>query len=462
MKRIACALAALALTLAACSGDDAGPVATDAEPAAATPTLTAAATTASTTLPTTPVATTTAATPAATTTTTATPSEPDDADAGNADADTGDSEPLEDEPDPLSALVLNWMAETGTPGVVLAVTNRGATPNTWAWGLSDVATESPMTNTHIVRIGSVTKPVTAAVILQLVAEGLVDLDAPVAQYLGEAWAPGYEHADAVTVRDLLGHTSGFVEYALDPKFYVLAAPRLDVPVEPEEIMAFASEYGPVADLHTEYHYNTTGYIAAGLLIEAVTGNSAADEIRSRVLDPIGLANTYLTPNEFPPEPTSNGYVGGALSYVLGQIIGVTPSERVDFDGASLVDVKSLPQEFARSAGWTGGGLEARIGDVALLIRGLFADDVLTGEQIALMTAPHPDSTSNYGLGIRTDVVAGLPIYTHGGGVPGFRTMAAYVPALDLGVAISANLLGVDADADIDTLLESLATLLATA
>ena len=455
MKRLACALLGLVLLAAACSSSDDASPDTASDGTAQAPATEAAA-------PTTTAAPATAAAPETTAAPAPTTQAPAPATTAASTPETTEAaEPAAEPVNPLSAAVLEWMDETGAPGVVLAVTRGGAEPLTFAWGVSDLATDTPMTPDHHVRIGSVTKSVTAAVVLQLVAEGLVELDAPVAQYLGEGWAPGYEHAAAVTVRDLLGHTSGFVEFAVNTKFYQLAASRLDVPTTPEEILEFAAAYGPVADLGTEYRYNTTGYVAAGLLIEAVTGNTAADEIRDRVFDRLGLSHTYLTPSEFPPEPTANGYVGGTFAYVLGPILGLTTANQIEYQGAIYVDIGTMPQELARSAGWTGGGIEARIGDVALLIRGLFAGDILDASQVALMTTGHPDPANNYGLGISTDDVMGLTVHSHGGGVPGFRTIAAYVPAFDLGIAINANLLGIDADNDVDDLLVTLAPILAT-
>ncbi len=445
MKRLASALLSLVLLAAACSGTDESVP----EPPASTvasPTTSEASAPATTAAPTTTAAppVTTAAPP----TTAAQQDEPD--------GDAADGEPL----DPLDAAIGDWMERTGAPGIVLAITQGGAAPVTFAWGVSDIATGAPLTVDHHVRIGSVTKSVTAAVVLQLVAEGLVELDAPVAQYLGDDWAPGYEHAAAVTVRDLLGHTSGFVEYAFDVSFYQLAAPRLAEQISPEEILEFASQYGPVAELGTEFHYNTTGYLAAGLLIEAVTGNTAAAELRARVFEPLGLKHTYLTPDEFPPEPTANGYVGGTIGYLMGPLLGLTTDNQITHNDAIFVDIGTVPSDFARSAGWTGGGIEAQIGDVALLIRGLFATDILDEDQVALMTAGHPDPANSYGLGISTDEMLGLTIYTHGGGVPGFRTIAAYAPGFDLGVALTTNLLGLEGDDDVGGLLESLAPILA--
>ena len=446
MKRLASALLSLVLLAAACSGTD---EAVPESPAStvASPTTSEASAAATTAAPTT-----TAAAPATTAsppTTAARQDEPD----GEAD----DGEPL----DPLDAAIEDWMERTGAPGLVLAITQGGAEPVTFAWGVSDLATGAPMTVDHHVRIGSVTKSVTAAVVLQLVSEGLLELDAPVARYLGDDWAPGYEHAAAVTVRDLLGHTSGFVEYAFDVSFYQLAAPRLAEQISPQEILEFAAEYGPVAELGTEFHYNTTGYLAAGLLVEAVTGNSAAAELRARVFEPLGLEHTYLTPEEFPPEPTANGYVGGTIGYLMGPLLGLTSDNQITHGDAIFVDIGTVPSDFARSAGWTGGGIEAQIGDVALLIRGLFATDILDEDQVALMTAGHPDPANSYGLGISTDEILGLTIYTHGGGVPGFRTIAAYAPAFDLGIALTTNLLGLEGDDDVGGLLESLAPILAS-
>ena len=452
MERLASAVLSLGLLAAACSGAEEAtpePPATASAPAA---TVRLPATTDAPVPATTAAPTTTAAAPPATTAAPSTTDEP------RAEPDgEGADEPL----DPLSAEIQDWMDRTGAPGIVLAITRGGAEPMTFAWGVSDIAADTAMTVDHHVRIGSVTKPVTAAVVLQLVSEGAVELDAPVAQYLGEDWAPGYEHAAAVTVRDLLGHTSGFVEYAFDAQFYRLAAPRLDEQISPEEILEFAAGYGPVAELGTEYHYNTTGYVAAGLLIEAVTGNTAAAELRSRVFEPLGLEHVYLTPDEFPPEPTANGYVGGTIGYLMGPLLGLTGDNQITHNDAIFVDIGTVPDEFARSAGWTGGGIEAQIGDVALLIRGLFATDILDQEQIALMTTGHPDPADSSGLGISTREILGLGIYRHGGGVPGFRTIAAYVPGVDLGVAITANLLGIDDADDVEELLVTLAPILAT-
>ena len=97
----------------------------------------------------------------------------------------------------------------------------------------------------------------------MVDEGLVDLDTPVTAYLGDDWYGKYEHGPQITLRHLMGHTTGFVEYAFDPGFFVLGSARLGVPIAPEEIVRFTTNYGPVAEFETEYKYSTAGHVHRG-------------------------------------------------------------------------------------------------------------------------------------------------------------------------------------------------------
>ncbi|MDH3753131.1 MAG: beta-lactamase family protein [Acidimicrobiia bacterium] len=357
-------------------------------------------------------------------------------------------ETVEPEPEAdLTALVTaevdEFMAANSIPGMSVAVLLPDGESITLARGVADIASGEPVTVDDYFRIGSITKPVTTAVVLQLVDEGLVDLDESVSTYL-PGWAPGYEFEDEVTVRQLLNHTNGFIEYAFDPGFYVEAGSRADVPYEPEEIIAFAADRGPQYDLGTEYQYNTTGFLAAGLLIEAVTGNAAADEIRTRLFEPFGLEEIYLTPTELPPEPTVHGYARAELASAIVALDVVPAGVGVlDVDGEQFADLLAGPQEVLQSSGWTGGGLEAQLADVAGLMRGIFAGGTLSDDALAEMTAPTLDT--NYGLGLAVDTVAGELVYQHGGGVPGFRSHAAYLPERDIALAFSANLIPLELD-----------------
>ena len=92
-----------------------------------------------------------------------------------------------------------------------------------ARGVRSLTTEAEVSTSDYFRWASITKPMTSIVVLQLVEEGLIDLDATVSTYLGEGWASGYEldgvdYGDAITIRQILNHTDGFAEFALDLGF----------------------------------------------------------------------------------------------------------------------------------------------------------------------------------------------------------------------------------------------------
>ena len=343
----------------------------------------------------------------------------------------------------IEAAASEWMDQARVPGLVLAVARGDDEPWTFGWGTRDLATGEPMMPDDYVRIGSISKTVTTAAVLSLVDEGLLDLDTPVTAYLGDDWYGNYEYGPDITLRHLMGHTAGFVEYAFDPAFFVLGAARLSIPIAPEEIVRFSTTYGPVADFASEYNYSTAGHVVAGMVIEAVTGNPAHAEIRSRIFEPLEVENTYLTPGEFPPEPVTEGYNWGLLASAFESLTRVPDEARATFMGADYIATLPYPQEFLQSAGWTGGGLEAQIGDVPRFFRGLFAGGVVSDASLAEMTTPSVNS--GYGLGVGLGQRNGQRALSHGGGVPGFRSIAVYLPDLDLAIAASGNLLGPDPD-----------------
>lgn len=352
-------------------------------------------------------------------------------------------------PDPGPALeeqitveIDEFMALGGVPGLSFAMVMPDGEVMTIARGTADLTTGEPVETDDYFRIGSITKPVTSTVMLQLVEEGLVELDAPVSTYL-DSWAPGYEYEDQVTVRQLLNHTSGFFEFPFDPGFYTYVAPRLDQQLTPEELLAYASDRGPQFEVGTDRLYNTVGFIAAGLVIEAVTGNDAEDEFTRRIFEPLGLTEVFLAPGQAPPEPVVHGYSIGILGSAIEAFDLVPASGLIDVDGATYVDMLSVPQDVLRTVGWTGGSLEAQLDDTALMFGSLFADGLVPDSLLAEMLAPTLDDT--YGLGVNVESVAGQTVYSHGGGVPGFRSHAAYLPDLDISFAFSATAIPIEPD-----------------
>lgn len=364
----------------------------------------------------------------------------------------------------VAASTVDWLAASGSPGVVLTVLGPDGLEVTEVAGFADLSAQRAATVDDFWRFGSITKPMTSAIILDLAEDGQVDLDAPVADYLGEGWAEGYvwegvDYGDTLTVSQMLNHTAGFGEYAFDPGFYLTVSGRLDQPLEPTEIIEWAVQRGPDSQPGTAYSYNTVGHVVAGLIIEQVTGRPAGDVMAEVIFGPASAPDAYLPPTSQPASGVVNGYAAGLLADAIAALPALAALESEARVGEFL-DISVAPQEVLTTAGWTGGGIEAQSDDIARIMRAMFNGTILSDVAIAAFTTTVPDE--NYGLGISVGEIDGYTMYSHGGGVPGFRSDALYIPELDIAVAASTNLVPLESDAEVSVLTRKVASLLIAA
>jgi D-alanyl-D-alanine carboxypeptidase len=349
----------------------------------------------------------------------------------------------------ITTEIAQWMEQTGAPAVTAAVILPDGTEITIAEGFADQRAGIEVSTDDFFRFASITKPMTSTLILQLVEEGQVELDEPVATYLGDDWITGYvldgvDYGPLVTIRQILDHTDGFAEFAFDPGFYLMVSDRLDVALEPQEIIDWAAGMGPQYVPGTDYLYNTVGHVVAGLVVEAVTGQSASKVMLDRLFEPAGATDAYLTPEEFPPIETVVPYVQGELRSAISLLPGLAPFLDEADDG-TLLDLSVGPTAVLRSAGWTGGGLEATALSTARIFTSMFDGTALEAATVEIFTTPWDGADSGYGLGISRGTTASELSYSHGGGVPGFRSDAIYLPNVGVTIVVSANLVAVDPD-----------------
>jgi len=360
-------------------------------------------------------------------------------------------------PDPDAGLKLrlidaidSWMSdrEIPVPGLSLAIRRSDGSLLTVARGVSNLKTGDELSTADYFRIGSISKTITAATVLQMVEDGLLGLDDPVSKYLGD-WLPGYvingvDYGSRVTVRQILGHTDGFKEYAWDLGFYDSTSQRLDRAFDPREIVDWGLQQGPQFVPGEGYNYNTVGPVAAGLLIEAVSGRRADQEIRSRLFEPLSLQHIFLPPAEIPPVPIVHGYAVAGLRDILDALPALDPLKAdASIDGGTYFDIMAAPQEALDSVGWTGGGVESQAGDLAILFASLFDGTLLSPESIDAMTTPNP--YASYGLSLDIGERDGHPYFNKGGGVPGFRSQVGYLPDSGVSVAMLANSIFLEPD-----------------
>jgi len=259
----------------------------------------------------------------------------------------------------------------GLPGAV-AVTGdwQGAA------GLANVETSEAMTPEHRFRIASVTKTFVAALVLQLVAEGALELD-------GEAEPV----VSGVTVRQLLNHTSGLPDAALFDDLIEFFEPFREDPSHrfehsQRELLALALARPRLFPAGDGWSYSSSGYTALGLLVEEVTGSTLRDELKRRIFEPLALDAT-----ELPVNPVKAS--GLARSYL--------PPDNPLLPGPGLVDTTEL--DFPS---WAGGGIVSTGHDVARFLQALLGGELLPSAQRRELLSSVPsgwEESDSYGLGI---------------------------------------------------------------
>lgn len=202
--------------------------------------------------------------------------------------------------------ILNQFQAQAGPGA--AVHYHGGTRSA---GTAKIHEQRAITAADHFRIGSQTKTFTAAVVLQLVDENRVELDAPISRYLPGVVNGNY-NGDVITVRQLLSHTSGMVNYVRDAK----ANP--DGTFTLAELVRSAMDEPAQAAPGAAQHYSNVAFLVLGMLIERLTGKQAADAITERIITPLGLTQTrFPAPgNRALPSPFLPGYIGGRLGPIF--------------------------------------------------------------------------------------------------------------------------------------------------
>ncbi|MFI7240670.1 serine hydrolase domain-containing protein [Streptomyces qinglanensis] len=323
------------------------------------------------------------------------------------------------------------VARDDAPGVLAQVADGAGVWN-GSTGTADYATGRPREAGDRFRIGSLTKPFVATVVLQLEAEGTLGLDDPVSRWLPEVRLGRYGAAagrpeGAVTVRQLLGHTSGIPDYTADPAlraaYFSPRFPKVRMRTHSAaELVRRALSRPPLFRPGTGWSYSNTNYLLAGMVIERATGHSYATEIERRVLRPLKLRDTSL-PGTSPRIPGQHG-----KEYSTLFAPGADPPVR---------DVTALNPSLAGASG----EMISSAGDLVRFVRALATGRLLPPREAARMrTTRRADATDRYGLGLTERTLScGVTVWGHDGTIHGSSTAAYTTP--DGGHTIAVNLNG---------------------
>lgn len=199
---------------------------------------------------------------------------------------------------------LDQVVAAGAPGAVVLVRN-GARTTRLSSGFGDLAALTPTRVADRFRIGGVTKSFTATVVLQLVGEKKLALDDTVEQWLPSVISNG----DAISIRQLLNHTSGIYNYTSDPAYLApYQGGDLTYVFDPRTGVQIAADHGPLFAPGSQLSYSNTNYILLGMIVEAATGNPIASELQARLFEPLRLRDTSFPTLSEIDGPHMHGYV----------------------------------------------------------------------------------------------------------------------------------------------------------
>ncbi|MGW7319565.1 serine hydrolase domain-containing protein [Streptomyces sp. NPDC054865] len=298
----------------------------------------------------------------------------------------------------LDAAVKKVLAEAAVPGVMVALSAPGKGEYVRAFGIADKATGAPMTTDLNMRIGSETKTFTVTALLQLVDQGLVELDDPIGKYVA-----GVPNGDRITLRELAGMRSGLFNYSEDESFFkaLTSDPRREF--TPRELLGYSFRHPVVFQPGARFQYCNTNLILLGLVIEKATGRPLAEYVNKGVVAEAGLKRTLFPVGAEFPKPHAHGYTDQTAS---GKTADAT--------------------DWNPSWGWAAGAMISDLGDLRSWAKTLATGTLLTPATQAqrLKVSPAGDlPDTGYGLGIfNVDGWIG-----HNGSLPGYESLTVYLP-----------------------------------
>jgi len=302
------------------------------------------------------------------------------------------------------------------PGAVVLVKDREGT-RIGAAGFADVGHRRAMRTNSSFRIGSVTKSFVATLVLELAQRGALRLDDSI-----ERWLPGrVPNGGAITLRQLLNHTSGLYDYSADPRL-ADSMYRRPVPWLPLSLLAVGTSHPPLFAPGTGWAYSNTNYVILGLVVQASARTSVERRLAHRILTPLHLKRTSLprTPNL--PAPFARGYL--------------LPGAQGARSDLPRTDVTGVGARWA----WTAGGAVSTAGDVARFYAALLQGRIV--KQAALKEMERPvtiDGNGNgYGLGLSLSRVGCGVSWGHNGSVPGYTSYVMNTPTADRQVVVLVN------------------------
>jgi CubicO group peptidase (beta-lactamase class C family) len=307
------------------------------------------------------------------------------------------------------------MRQSEQPGCAIAIAQRGRIVLERAFGHADLVAGTKLTPRHRFRVASHSKSFTAAGIMTLREEGRLRLDDPVGQYLGDL----HKAVGRVTIAQLLSHSAGLTRDGNDSGHWT---DRRHFPAV--ELIREDLSTGTAIEANTRFKYSNYGYGLAGLVIEAITGESYGAWIKREIVDKAGLTETA------PDVPLAKG-----AKLARGHSSKLPLGRRAIFPGEAATNALAAATGFVSTAG-----------DLARFFAQLAPSaktSVLSAASRREMVRPqwrepHSSLERYYGLGIISGRLGDWEWFGHSGGFQGYITRTAVLPGQDLTISVLTN------------------------
>jgi len=325
-------------------------------------------------------------------------------------------ESLRDELDTKLDIMLSNLGVNGLAATLIS-------PNDEAWkGASGISSETPLvaiSNDMSFGIASITKTLTASVILRYAELSLLNLDDSVYQFID-----AIQHVDTtITVRQLLRHQSGLSDFVYHPTFNQQIGSNILMLWDQRDVLE-TFQTPPQAIPGSPFFYSNSNYMLLGLIIESISGLEYHEVLRNEMLDPNDLNDFRLFP-----------YESISMSNPAHLWLDITGDQVLDDASAIFTNWQSLYSAMSFAGGYYSTPSQTAQW-IKLLCSGALHDDNIYGEMINTVSTNLPQNT-RYGLGVMEKSFGDYEGLGHGGDIS-YSSMAYYIPELDVSLAIHCN------------------------
>ncbi|WP_256003978.1 serine hydrolase [Pedobacter deserti] len=313
----------------------------------------------------------------------------------------------------LDAFIARQVKDYKMPGLAIGIIKNKKLLFKKGYGLTDLATGQPVTTQTVFPISSCTKAFTATALAMLVAENKLSWDDKVIKHLPDFALSDPWITKELTITDLLSHRTGLATFDGDLLFYGTNYTRKQI-VDKMRFSPIRNEF------RAEMGYNNIMYVAAGLVVEAVSGQSWENFIHSRIFDQLNMKESYTDRQWL--KPGSNFALPHIRNKPIATVsmVNTAPAGGIDASTDDMLKWLEL---------WLSDGMA---GDKRLIN----LQDIATMTSLKVMTSA--DGDEGYGLGWFIRYENGKKIVHHSGGMPGYQSGVVLYPETGSGIVILTN------------------------